>query len=119
MNRKAILCVLYATLLIIPAPILGRVVAKKKEEKRYAAVYPIAAYAGMTVSLPVFLALVAAYGAWKVARYHIRSRNRSSSHNSHNCANNRGWCRPNCGRGEYHNWYHSSTCGFYKCCLYR
>lgn len=75
MNRKAILCVLYATLLIIPAPILGRVVAKKKEEKRYAAVYPIAAYAGMTVSLPVFLALVAAYGAWKVARYHIRKYN--------------------------------------------
>nr|AFC37168.1 big defensin [Mytilus galloprovincialis] len=119
MNRKAILCVLYATLLIIPAPILGRVVAKKKEEKRYAAVYPIAAYAGMTVSLPVFLALVAAYGAWTVARYHIRSRSRSSSHNSHNCANNRGWCRPNCFRREYHDWYHSDTCGSYKCCRYR
>ncbi|VDH99203.1 Hypothetical predicted protein [Mytilus galloprovincialis] len=119
MNRKAILCVLYTTLLIIPAPILGRIVAKKEEEKRQAALLPIAAYAGMTVSLPVFLALVAAYGVWTVASYHIRSRSRSSSHDSHNCANNRGWCRPKCFRGEYHHRYHSSTCGSYKCCIYK
>ncbi|XP_052086086.1 big defensin-like [Mytilus californianus] len=113
MNRKAILCFLYTTLLIIPAPILGRVVAEKKEEKRNVGVLPIAAYAGTTVALPVFLALVAAYGVWAVVRYNIRSRNES-----HSCANNRGWCRPYCFRKEYIDWYHSDICGSNKFCRY-
>ncbi|OPL20525.1 hypothetical protein AM593_04565, partial [Mytilus galloprovincialis] len=108
MSKKAILCILYTTLLIVPATILGRDVKRKK--KRNGAVLPFVAYAVLTVALPVFLALVLAYSTWTFIRYHIHLRN-----DNHSCANNWGWCRPKCFRKEYPDWYHCDVRGFYKC----
>ncbi|XP_052087159.1 big defensin-like [Mytilus californianus] len=115
MNKIAFLCLLYTMLLIIPGPILGKALAKTKvgKEKRTAALLPLASYAGMTVSAPVFLALVATYGIYAVISYAIRSRGDSDSHS---CANNRGWCRRRCQSHEMVDLYHTDICGSYYCC---
>ncbi|VDI02218.1 Hypothetical predicted protein [Mytilus galloprovincialis] len=117
MNKMAFLSLVYTILLIIPGPILGKTLTKTKvgKEKRQAAaaLLPLASYAGMTVSAPVFLALEATYGIYAVIRYAIRSRGDSDSHT---CANNRGWCRRRCQSHEIVDWYHSDICGSYKCC---
>lgn len=74
MDKMTFLCLLYTTLLIIPGPILGLALAKSKveDEKRQAQVLlPLASYAGLSVTGPLFLALVAAYGVYAVVKYGI------------------------------------------------
>nr|QXT26517.1 big defensin 2 [Mytilus coruscus] len=98
-------------MLILPVPVLGEVVAESKKEKRQAAILPLASYAGLTVSVPVFLASVAAYGIYSV----INNRTRATTDN-HSCAGNRGWCRSSCFSHEREDVFHSAVCGDYKCC---
>lgn len=77
MNKMAFLSLVYTMLLIIPGPILGKALTKKnvrKERQAEAAaraLLPLASYAGMTVSAPVFLTLVATYGIYAVISYAI------------------------------------------------
>ncbi|XP_063403169.1 big defensin-like isoform X1 [Mytilus trossulus] len=114
MDKITFMCLLYTMLLIIPGPILGLALAKTKaeDEKRQAQVLlPLASYAGLSVTGPLFLALVAAYGVYAVINYGIKS-----DHDSHSCANNRGWCRAVCHSNEQVDNYHSDICGAYKCC---
>ena len=75
MERKSFLCLFFLVLLISPAPILAETLEEVKEtrNKRQAQVLlPLASYAGMTVSAPLFAALVTAYGIYAVTRYAIR-----------------------------------------------
>lgn len=77
MNKMAFLSLVYTMLLIIPGPILGKALTKKnvrKERQAEAAaraLLPLSSYAGMTVSAPVFLTLVATYGIYAVISYAI------------------------------------------------
>lgn len=74
MERKSFLCLFFVVLLISPAPILAETLEEEKEtrNKRQAQVLlPLASYAGMTVSAPLFAALVTAYGIYAVTRYAI------------------------------------------------
>nr|QXT26516.1 big defensin 1 [Mytilus coruscus]CCC15008.1 big defensin BD2 [Mytilus galloprovincialis] len=111
MDQKKILCLLYTTLLILPAQILGESVAESKREKRQAALLPLASYAGLTVAAPLFLSLIAAYGIYAVIQYKIRS-----DTDNHSCAGNRGWCRSSCRSYEYKDNRNSLQCGSYNCC---
>lgn len=75
MERKSFLCLFFVVLLISPASILAETLEEVKEtrNKRQAQILlPLASYAGMTVSAPLFAALVAAYGIFAVTRYAIR-----------------------------------------------
>ncbi|XP_061168040.1 big defensin-like [Saccostrea echinata] len=132
MERNAFLCILYIMLLAAPGPVLANAQTEREQprNKRQAQVLlPIASYAGMTVSAPLFLALVAAYGMTQVTRYAIqlaRSRTRgqlssSGDRRSHNCGGwfHDGWCRPQCRSYEYEDWRSSAVCGGWKCCKVR
>ena len=75
MEKKYFLCVFFVVLLVSPAPILTEALEKEREteNKRQAqALLPLAYYAGMTVSAPLFFALVAAYGIYAVTSYAIK-----------------------------------------------
>mmetsp|Transcript_39674 Transcript_39674/g.64360 ORF Transcript_39674/g.64360 Transcript_39674/m.64360 type:complete len:123 (-) Transcript_39674:90-458(-) len=118
MERKSFLCLFFVVLLISPAPILAETLEEVKET-RNKSLLPLASYAGMTVSAPLFAALVTAYGIYRVTRYAIsraNSRTRTRNSDSHSCANNRGWCRAACFSHEYIDYWHSDVCGSYKCC---
>lgn len=74
MKRKSFICGFIIVLLVSPASILAENLEEVKESrsKRQAQVLlPIASYAGMTVSAPLFAALVAAYGIYAVTKYAI------------------------------------------------
>ncbi|XP_061168168.1 uncharacterized protein LOC133177090 [Saccostrea echinata] len=100
MERNAFLCILYIMLLVAPGPILSNAQTEREQlrNKRQAqGLLPIASYAGRTVSAPLFVALVRAYGFTQVIRYGIQlaRRNRmimrfssSGDRRSHNCG---GW----------------------------
>ncbi|XP_076079036.1 big defensin-like [Mytilus galloprovincialis] len=111
MDQKPFLCLLYMTLLILPAQILGESVAEAKREKRQAALLPLASYAGLTVSAPLFLALIAAYGIYAVIHFKIHS-----DTDNHSCFGNGGWCRRTCESYEYIDFGNSLQCGSYYCC---
>ncbi|XP_061168077.1 big defensin-like [Saccostrea echinata] len=127
MEKKTFLCVLYIILLTAPGPILAsRPEHEESRNKRQAqALLPIASYAGMTVSAPLFLALVAAYGIYQVTRYAIKkaksTATTSSDSRSHTCGGwyKDGWCRPQCRSNEYEDWRSSDVCGGWKCCKVR
>lgn len=75
MEKKYFLCVFFVVLLVSPAPILAEAMEKEREteNKRQAqALLPLAYYAGMIVSAPLFFALVAAYGIYAVTSYAIK-----------------------------------------------
>lgn len=119
MERKSFLCVFFIVLLVSPASMLAKTFEEENEtrNKRQAQVLlPIASYAGLTVSAPLFAALVAAYGIYAVTRYAIRRRGIISYPDSHSCANNRGWCRQTCFSHEYIDWLNTGVCGSYRCC---
>ena len=74
-GKKYFLCVFFVVLLVSPAPILTEALEKEREteNKRQAqALLPLAYYARMTVSAPLFFALVAAYGIHAVTSYAIK-----------------------------------------------
>nr|AEE92771.1 big defensin 1 [Crassostrea gigas] len=124
MERKSFLSAIFIVLLVSPASIMAKTLEEVNEtrNKRQAqALLPIASYAGLTVSAPVFAALVTVYGAYALYRYNIRRRENSyqrirGDHDSHSCANNRGWCRPTCFSHEYTDWFNNDVCGSYRCC---
>uniref|UniRef100_A0A9X9ZA81 Cg-BigDef5 n=1 Tax=Magallana gigas TaxID=29159 RepID=A0A9X9ZA81_MAGGI len=78
------------------------------------ALLPIWTYTQLTVSAPLFAALVAAYGIYAVTRYGIKKAR--TRNDSHQCANNRGWCRKSCFGHEYIDWYYTDVCGSFYCC---
>lgn len=120
MERKSFLSVFFIVLLVSPASILAKTIKEEGEtrNKRQAQILlPIASYAGLTVTAPVFAALVAAYGIYAVTRYAIRKRRIVMYSDSHSCANNRGWCRESCFSHEYTDWANTfGVCGSYFCC---
>lgn len=123
MKAKSFMCVFFIVLLVSPAPILAKTfeeVNEKRNKRQAQVLLPIASYAGLTVSAPVFAALVAAYGIYTVTRYAIRRANSypryTSDPDSHSCANNRGWCRNFCFFHEYIDWPNNGVCGSYNCC---
>lgn len=78
MNRKSCFCIFFIVLLISPGIILAKTMKDLRESKnrRWAqALLPIWTYTQMTVSAPLFAALVAAYGIYAVTRYGIKKGN--------------------------------------------
>lgn len=77
MDRKSCFCVFFIVLLISPGLILAKTMKDLRESKtKRQALLPIWAYAGATVSVPLFVALVAVYGFWAVTKlYRIRKGN--------------------------------------------
>nr|AEE92787.1 big defensin 2 [Crassostrea gigas] len=117
MERKSFLSAIFIVLLVSPASIMAKTfeeVNDTRNKRQAQALLPIASYAGLAVSPPVFAALVTAYGVYALYRYNIRREN--SVHDSHSCANNRGWCRPTCYSYEYTDWFNNDVCGSYRCC---
>lgn len=78
MDRKSCSCIFFIVLLISPGLILAKTMKDLRESKnkrQAQALLPLASYAGMTVSAPLFVALVAAYGIYAVTRYAIKKGN--------------------------------------------
>ncbi|XP_062605137.1 big defensin-like [Saccostrea cucullata] len=128
MEKKDFLCILYVILLVAPGPIFANARIKKQESrnKRQAQVLlPLASYAGMAVSGPLFLALVAFYGAAEVARYAIRGTRSTAvatyDYRNHNCGNwfKDGWCREECFSHEYNDPIAAEICDGWNCCKSR
>nr|WGF13404.1 big defensin 6 [Crassostrea gigas] len=119
MARKLFQCIFFLVLLTSPGLILANTMKdfKETENKRQVqALLPVAAYAGLAVPVPLFAGLVAAYGLVTVTTYAIKEVQSHAQHDSHSCANNRGWCRETCFSREYIDGYHSDVCGSFKCC---
>jgi hypothetical protein len=70
MEKKTCLCILYSVLIVLPMPLYG--VETSKDKKQVQALLPLAEFAGATVSAPLFLALVAAYGLAAVISHGIK-----------------------------------------------
>lgn len=78
MARKTVQCIFFIVLLTSPSLILAKTIKdfKENENKRqFQALLPVAAYAGLTVPVPLFAALVAAYGLVTVTTYAIKEGN--------------------------------------------
>ena len=73
MNKKSCICLLYITLLVLPAPILAKVRAEKDRKKRQALAAPLVGLAGATVGPALFALLVATYGVYKIASLGIKT----------------------------------------------
>lgn len=118
MDRKSCFCIFFIVLLISPGLILAKTMKDLRESKnkrQAQALLPLSYYTGITVSAPVFAALVAAYGIYAVTKYAIKKA--TTRNDSHSCANNRGWCRRSCFNHEYIDWYHTDdVCGSFYCC---
>lgn len=81
MDRKSCFCIFFIVLLISPGLILAKTMKDLRESKnkrQAQALLPLWYYTGMTVSAPVFAALVAAYGIYAVTKYAIKKGNKKS-----------------------------------------
>ncbi|XP_062604486.1 big defensin-like [Saccostrea cucullata] len=110
MDKRTSICLLYIGLLVLPAPILAEVKTEKERQRRQAIALPLASLAGTAVAGPVFAALLAIYGAYTLAKYHI------SDKDSHECG--RGYCRKVCFEKEKIDWGLTYGCGNNYCCVY-
>lgn len=81
MDRKSYFCIFFIVLLISPGLILAKTMKDLRESKnkrQAQALLPLSYYTGITVSAPVFAALVAAYGIYAVTKYAIKKGNKKS-----------------------------------------
>lgn len=79
MDRKSCFCIFFIVLLISPGLILAKTMKDLRESKnkrQAQALLPLSYYTGITVSAPVFAALVAAYGIYAVTKYAIKKGNK-------------------------------------------
>ncbi|XP_065921930.1 big defensin-like [Magallana gigas] len=113
---SAFWCVFFIVLLVSPASISAKTFIEVKRARNIPqaqVLLPIASYAGLTVSAPLFAALVAFYA---ITRCAIRNTRMMSDHDSHSRANNRGWCGEACFSDEYIDLANTGVCVSYRCC---